>query len=571
MAAGRMIATASRPATVLLAGLVFMIVFAAVALHPDAMPAPAPDPLTVLGAGLFGVAAGAAAVLTVSRLLCAIGWRRPERGENAGPVRNELTPGARAAARAAIAPALAWAGFAALGVPFAMAGESDRPLGAVLARLGADLPITSAPLGWALTAALAALSGALLARVRTWAGAIALLCLALAACIPAAALAVPPGPGADLRTDAVGLAAPAAVLALAAAIAGQRRVAARAGTAAAAAAAAALLAPLTAPAGASPGQLLVLGYGIGPGPSGANFLLPGRPNFLLAGLAVLAVIAYLAGVRALRRRGDRWPVGRTLAWVVGWLLVITVAVTRIWQYGDISFRYHMLAHMVLNLIAPVLLVLGGPLTLALRALRPGRAGGAGSARDAIESIMTWRPLRVLAHPVVIWLIFVGSFYLLYFSGLFGLAMARPWSHQLITLHFLLTGYAFSAVVIGVDQPPRPLPHLARLAFVFAAMPFHSFFAVIVMDAETIIGAAYFAAVAPVPPLDPVAEQAAAGQIAWFIGEIPLLATVLILLVHWYRADRREARRRDKAIASGRDEAYEAIQQMYADLARHDRD
>lgn len=312
-----------------------------------------------------------------------------------------------------------------------------------------------------------------------------------------------------------------------------------------------------------------LGYEVPTGPALPDLLTPGRPNLLLASVAAFAIVAYLIGYARLRRRGDAWPLVRPISWTAGWLIVGFLATSQVWQYGSTSFRYHMIVHMTLNVIAPVLLVLGGPLTLCLRLWRPAAAGALGSPRDAAESIMGWRVLHVLAHPLLVWLLFVGSFYLIYFSSLFELGMRFHWAHQLMTFHFLLVGFWFYAVVIGVDQPPRSLPHIARLGYVFAAMPFHAFYAVIVMGASVLIGANYFLSLELAWAPDLATDQEVGGQIAWAIGEIPLLAVVIILLAQWFRTDRREARRRDRAMDAGHDDAYQEYQKMLAALAEQD--
>ena len=45
----------------------------------------------------------------------------------------------------------------------------------------------------------------------------------------------------------------------------------------------------------------------------------------------------------------------------------------------------------------------------------------------------------------------------------------------MNLHFLLSGYLFYWVVIGVDPTPRPIPSLAKLGMVFAPLPLRAFF------------------------------------------------------------------------------------------------
>lgn len=99
------------------------------------------------------------------------------------------------------------------------------------------------------------------------------------------------------------------------------------------------------------------------------------PFFLVACLLALGLYGW--GVLRLRRRGDAWPVGRTVSFAVGVLTVMLVMCTGLNDYGMVMFSVHMVQHMVISMLSPILLLLGAPMTLALRALRPPARG----ARD----------------------------------------------------------------------------------------------------------------------------------------------------------------------------------------------
>jgi putative copper resistance protein D len=70
----------------------------------------------------------------------------------------------------------------------------------------------------------------------------------------------------------------------------------------------------------------------------------------------------------LRRRGDAWPIGRTISRAAGLVSIVAVTMTGIATYSPVLFSMHMIQHMVLSMLTPILLVLGAPVTLALRAL-----------------------------------------------------------------------------------------------------------------------------------------------------------------------------------------------------------
>ena len=165
---------------------------------------------------------------------------------------------------------------------------------------------------------------------------------------------------------------------------------------------------------------------------------------------------------------------------------------------------------------------------------------------------------MLTHPVVALVLFVGSFYALYFSPIFAAALPYHWAHQLMNLTIVVVGYLFFWAVIGVDPLPRPLPHVARLALLLASMPFHAFFGVALFGAGTVIGQRFYGDLALPWVPDLLADQSLGGGVAWAAGEVPLLLVVVALLVQWSRSDRDGSR-------SDRDgDAYRA---MLDDLAR----
>lgn len=313
-----------------------------------------------------------------------------------------------------------------------------------------------------------------------------------------------------------------------------------------------------------------LGFELPQAPGLSTMLLPGRPNVLLTVVALTAITLYVVGYVRLRRRGDGWPVGRLVAWVAGWSVVLVLATTRVWMFSSATFSWHMLVHMSLNMLVPVLLVLAGPITLLLRAAPVTRKTQLMGVRDAVEAMLSWRLVQRLTHPLLIWAVFIGSFYVLYFSSLFGDAMRYHWAHQLMTFHFLAVGSLFYGLVIGVDRPPRPLPHVARLGFVFAAMPFHAFFAVGVLSGDSIIGANFYNSLDLTWMKDLAAEQQTGGQIAWATGELPLLIVIIALVFQWFRQDQRVARRSDRSSDAGHDDSAEAYNDMLAELAKRDR-
>ena len=316
-----------------------------------------------------------------------------------------------------------------------------------------------------------------------------------------------------------------------------------------------------------PGQVeLELGYPIGEPPTLFNLLTAWRFDLIFGTLAIVLAIMYLLGVRKLLARGDEWPMGRVVAWLAGCAVILFATSSGIGRYAPAMFSVHMETHMMLSMLAPVLLVLGGPVTLALRALPVAGKDGIPGPREWLLALVRSPLSKFLTNPIVALVLFVGSFYVLYFSGLFDWALDKHWAHLLMNAHFLLVGYIFYWPVIGIDPSPRRMPHIARLGMVFASLPFHAFFGVILMSMQTVIGERFYQLLALPWNADLLSDQRLGGGIAWAAGELPLLIVLVALLVQWARADDREARRQDRRADAEGDTDREAYNEMLKKLS-----
>lgn len=254
---------------------------------------------------------------------------------------------------------------------------------------------------------------------------------------------------------------------------------------------------------------------------------------------------YAVGVRRLRRRGDAWPWGRTASWFAGVAMLVFATQSGLARYAQVMFDVHMIEHMTLSMIVPIFLVLGGPVTLALRALKPAARKGDRGPREWITTILHSRFTKVVTHPVVATSIFIGSTYALYFTSLFESAMTEHLGHIWMTLHFLLSGCLFFWVIIGVDPGPNRLPYVGRLLMLFVTMPFHAFFGIALMMMGTVIASGWYEQLGRTWGDTLLQTQRDGGAIAWGFGEIPTLIVLLAIAVQWYKDDDRQARRADR--------------------------
>jgi putative copper resistance protein D len=314
---------------------------------------------------------------------------------------------------------------------------------------------------------------------------------------------------------------------------------------------------------------VAIGYDFPGPPTVARVFFDWRFDLIFGTAAIVMAVLYLLGVRRLRRRGDAWPMGRTLAWMCGCAALLFTTSSGLGRYMPAMFSMHMVAHMLLSMLVPILLVLGAPVTVALRALpAAGRAEPPGP-REWLLAALHSRVSRFLTHPIVATVVFVAGFYGLYLGGVFDAAVSNHAAHVLMNVHFLLSGYLFYWVVIGIDPTPRQIPQLGKVAMVFASVPLHAFFGVVLMGMQTVLGETFYRSLRLSWHTDLIGDQRLGGGIAWAAGEVPLVVVMIALLIQWRRSDQRTAKRLDRAADRDDDAELAAYNAMLAELARRD--
>jgi putative copper resistance protein D len=319
--------------------------------------------------------------------------------------------------------------------------------------------------------------------------------------------------------------------------------------------------------------ILITGIAMPEAPNLTRVLLAYDADGLMLALLIFAVALYIKGVLILSRRGVKWPIGRTVAFAIGISAVDFATSGGLGVYSRFAFSNHMMAHMVLGMIAPIGIVLGAPITLALRTLPQGRNKEEWGVRGAFIAILHSKLSRIYTNPVVALAIFDGSLFALYFTPLFGNLMQGHSGHFFMSLHFLLAGILFFQVLIGIDPMPNKIPHLVKIIIIFAAMSIHAFFSISVMSATTLLDNGFFALLERPWATDLLADQKLGGSIGWAMGEIPILLALLATFMQWQRADKKEANRidraADRAAAMGEDDELAQYNRYLAQLNRRD--
>ncbi|MET8719231.1 cytochrome c oxidase assembly protein [Streptomyces misionensis] len=287
-----------------------------------------------------------------------------------------------------------------------------------------------------------------------------------------------------------------------------------------------------------------------------------EPFFLVTCLLGLAL--YGLGVVRLRRRGDTWSMARTVSFVSGVLTIMLVMCTKLNDYGMVMFSVHMVQHMVISMLSPILILLGAPVTLALRAL-PTAGRGRTGPRELLLMLLHSRYMRVITHPLFTIPMFIASLYVLYFTPLFDFLMGSKTGHIAMMVHFLAVGVVFFWPIIGVDPGPHRPGHLMRMLELFAGMPFHAFFGIALMMASTPMVNTFLHPPASLG-IDALSDQSSAGGIAWAFSEVPSVLVLIALLFQWYGSEQRQAKRKDRQADRDGDKELEAYNAYLASLS-----
>lgn len=276
---------------------------------------------------------------------------------------------------------------------------------------------------------------------------------------------------------------------------------------------------------------------------GRIFTTWGIDPLLFIGL-VWAAGLYAYGVYVLHQRGDRWPVGRSVGFGLGIATFFFVTHSGLGAYDTVLLSVHMVQHMVLSMVVPLLLALGAPVTLALRTL-PRKP------RGWLLAVLHSRVAKVLSFPPLTLALFIVSPWMLYFSPWYDASLTSEYIHEMTHVHLVLVGCLFFWPLVGADPVPGKVSYPFRLLLMVMTLPFHAILGLAIMDQQTLIGREWYLSLREGPLgswLPSAAEdQHLAGGILWGSGELVGLLFVGVLFVQWVRSSMAEARREDRRL------------------------
>ncbi|MGO1543826.1 MAG: cytochrome c oxidase assembly protein [Gulosibacter sp.] len=286
-------------------------------------------------------------------------------------------------------------------------------------------------------------------------------------------------------------------------------------------------------------------------------------------LAVMGLVFYYLGVARLRRRGDKWPWWRVAAITIGILVLLYNVNGALLVYGRFQFSFHMTEHMILSMIIPIFIVLGAPMTLLLRTVKPRHDGSMGM-REWVLHLVHSKWALFFSHPIVAGINFALALLTFYFTPLFRWATYDHVGHMWMIAHFLIVGYLFVESLIGDDPSRTRAPYPARLISLILVMTFHAFFGLAVMTGTGLLVAEWYGATGRTwGPESALLDQQQGGAIAWGLGEFPTVILAVIVGLQWARSDEKLAKREDRRAQKNEDAELRAYNERLKSLAERD--
>ena len=232
---------------------------------------------------------------------------------------------------------------------------------------------------------------------------------------------------------------------------------------------------------------------------------------------VIALLFYIVLVLfSNRKHKRRWPLYRSLFWTGGILFAAASLVGPIAERSHTDFSFHMVSHLFLGMLAPLLLVLSAPMTLLLRTLPVRHA-------RRLTRILQSMPIRIISHPITAAVLNIGGLWLLYTTNLYGAMQESLLIHLFVHLHVFLAGYLFTASILYID----PIAH--HISFLFRAI------VLVLASAGHSILSKYIYAFAPNGI--PANQAESGGMLMYYGGDAIDLVLIVLFCLQWYRSAR----------------------------------
>lgn len=240
------------------------------------------------------------------------------------------------------------------------------------------------------------------------------------------------------------------------------------------------------------------------------------PEFFLLMPFIIALIVYLLAFVRSKSQQIQWPLSRLILWILGIFSALFAITGPVADSAHNDFTKHMVGHLFLGMLAPLLMVLAAPMTLFLRTLNVFHA-------RRLSFLLRSGLIRFICNPILASFINVGGLWILYTSSLYMKMHDHVLLNLLIHFHIFMAGYLFTASIIYID----PTPH--RKTFVFRAIVL-----VAALAGHGILSKFIFAH----PPMGvPIDQAETAAMLMYYGGDATDLVLIIVFCYQWSKAGR----------------------------------
>lgn len=242
---------------------------------------------------------------------------------------------------------------------------------------------------------------------------------------------------------------------------------------------------------------------------------------------LLALVAwYLDGVLKVRAKGRSWSNARAAAFIGGIFAIEYALGGPVSVYVMRYFTAHIVQHLLLMIVAPGLLALSAPVTLALQTSKA-------RTRRLIDRFLHSRFLKFITFPLVVFALYYGVMWWFFTSTAIGYAMAHMWLMDILNLMFFAGGVLFWWPIIGKDSIIHwRLGFGGRILSLAIGIPFETFLGITITSNKVSLA----------PTIYSLGNWHAGGQVLWGGGEAMTTIGLAIVIGSWIASEDRAHRR-----------------------------
>ncbi len=245
---------------------------------------------------------------------------------------------------------------------------------------------------------------------------------------------------------------------------------------------------------------------------------------------------YLQAVWALSAKGRSWSRMRTVSFVVGLVMIDLALQSPVATFSMGYFEAHMFQHLLLMVIAPPMVALGAPMTLALQT-------SSRRVKVRMLRVLNSQAFKWWSHPIPTAAAYYVAMFAFFLTTGIDVAMRHMWVMDLVNIMFLVASLHFWWPIVGIDYIPHwPMSHGGKMVALLIGVPIESFLALALLTSTR-----------PVASMYTVGSTHAGAGILWIGAEIFTFLALIPVFVQWLRFEGRRTVRIDAEL----DDAYAA--------------